>query len=315
VKIKEIIIIGRGNVGLLTAYFASQLGISAVFTDSRYNEINSQSYTVSDLQIPPQKKIGKEPLTLTTTCLPLTSIEFTPDMPIFISVKSHQLEACLYQIKDHIAAGSHIYLMQNGLGHMSCAENIIDNCSLRALSITSGVNTSDDTINIVNYGSWYFGSEANPEASEFDLAFIQQFSQLGLDIQWSTDIRRVLFGKLLINAAINPVTAIYDVLNGHLLDARFKPLMQNISQELSLFCQQQSYKYTEEDILKIIEHVASNTSSNISSMRQDILNHRETEIDAILGYILAQFPNSQTQLPTLFQMYKQIKQMESEFIS
>jgi 2-dehydropantoate 2-reductase len=315
VKIKEVIIIGRGNVGLLTAYFASQLGISVVFTGSRYKQIDSQSYTVTDSQLPPQKTVGKEPLTLTTTCLPLTSIEFTKEMPVFISVKSHQLEPCLYQIKDHIAEGTHIYLMQNGMGHISCASGILSHCNIRAISITSGVNSSEDKLNIVNYGSWHIGCENNQEPTEFDQTLIDQFAQLELDIEWSKDIRRVLFGKLLINSAINPITAIYDVLNGHLLDSRFKPLLNNISEELSLFCHHKGYQYTPEDILKIIHHVAHNTSSNISSMRQDVLNSRETEIDSILGYVLAQFPNSQTQLPTLFQLYKQIKQIESEFFS
>ncbi|MGE6378241.1 2-dehydropantoate 2-reductase [Peribacillus muralis] len=100
----------------------------------------------------------------------------------------------------------------------------------------------------------------------------------------SEDYRSMLLDKLLVNAVINPLTAILQVENGVLITnvfyyQLFQELFDEISSILEVENKTESFEH--------VKTVCMATAGNRSSMLKDLENGSQTEIDAILGHILS----------------------------
>jgi 2-dehydropantoate 2-reductase len=96
----------------------------------------------------------------------------------------------------------------------------------------------------------------------------------------------LIWGKLAVNAAINPLTALLRVPNGELLgrpDAL--ALMDAAARETAAVARAQGILLPFADPAAQARQVARATSANRSSMFQDILRGAPTEIDAINGAV------------------------------
>jgi 2-dehydropantoate 2-reductase len=92
---------------------------------------------------------------------------------------------------------------------------------------------------------------------------------------------------LVINASINPLTAILNFPNGDLLTSpTARILMGLIANEAARVSFKMGVKLPYLDPVLVVESVAQNTARNISSMLKDILRGGPTEIDAINGAIV-----------------------------
>jgi 2-dehydropantoate 2-reductase len=110
----------------------------------------------------------------------------------------------------------------------------------------------------------------------------------GLSPKWSSDIQRVIWRKLLINVAINPVCAIAGVRNGAL--AQVPELWgQSIEamREAELVARAAGIDMGDGDIEDYLRKVVIATADNRVSMLQDLMAGRRTEIDALCGEVVA----------------------------
>ena len=102
--------------------------------------------------------------------------------------------------------------------------------------------------------------------------------------------------KLAINAVINPLTVIFNCLNGTLLNNAhatkvIKLLLWEISQVLCALPEMQSLpnkdlRFSTENLYNTVVRTARATSENASSMLQDIRKGIPTEVDYINGYVV-----------------------------
>lgn len=98
----------------------------------------------------------------------------------------------------------------------------------------------------------------------------------------SEDIAEIQKMKLLANAVINPITAVFRVKNGCLLENKaLKEFAKSLCLEAAeVLCIDQSRAW------KHCSKIAEKTAANRSSMLQDIEAGRKTEVDSILGYLM-----------------------------
>jgi 2-dehydropantoate 2-reductase len=113
------------------------------------------------------------------------------------------------------------------------------------------------------------------------------FSAAGISVRTVPDLERELWRKSLVNAAINPVTAIHRVPNGRLLEYPYREESVRLLREAQRAAQAAGFPFEDSEADGDLERVVRATAENRSSMLQDIERRRPTEIDAISGEILA----------------------------
>lgn len=113
------------------------------------------------------------------------------------------------------------------------------------------------------------------------------FNAAGLSSVVSENVEALAWGKVIINAAINPLTAILRVPNGALAESDDTlELMWSIVAEAVEVAKAQRIELPYPNPFERVKAVALATATNHSSMLQDVLKGRPTEIDAINGKIV-----------------------------
>ena len=128
---------------------------------------------------------------------------------------------------------------------------------------------------------------------------------------WSDQIKERQWQKLVINAVINPLTALLNEPNGTLLSHQSQ--VRQLCEEVAPLLAKEGIDQTAEQLFTTVMAVAERTAKNYSSMQQDIAHQRKTEIDFITGYLLQKANEHQLALPQHHELYLKIKEREQAF--
>lgn len=115
----------------------------------------------------------------------------------------------------------------------------------------------------------------------------ERLSSAGFEVRRVDDFPREVWRKLLVNAAINPVTAMHRIENGRLVEAPWRGQALDLLEEARAVAASEGVEFSREEAERELFGVVRATASNRSSMLQDLDRGRATEIDAISGAILA----------------------------
>ncbi len=129
-------------------------------------------------------------------------------------------------------------------------------------------------------------------------------------IRYEQDWQKMLQRKLVVNACINPLTALLHVKNGELITnmhhlKMVKAVFLEVMTILNVGNQQEMWEH----VCDVCQH----TSENRSSMLSDMENNRQTEIDSILGYLIHKAEQQHDQADILTFLYHGIKSKEEQF--
>lgn len=111
----------------------------------------------------------------------------------------------------------------------------------------------------------------------------------GLETQVVDNIESRLWAKAVANAAINPLTALWRVPNGELLaTVERRALLAALATEAAAVARGCGIALPFSDPVSYVEEVCRATAANRSSMLQDVLAGRPTEINSINGVLVAE---------------------------
>ncbi|MDF9747716.1 ketopantoate reductase family protein [Natrinema salsiterrestre] len=125
----------------------------------------------------------------------------------------------------------------------------------------------------------------------------KSFVAAGLETTVADDMPRRLWEKLAVNAGINAVTALTATENGAVLEEPATDLARAATRETARVARARGVSLSNREALTAMETVAEATAANTSSMRQDVLADRRTEIDAINGYVVDRAADSRLEVP------------------
>lgn len=108
----------------------------------------------------------------------------------------------------------------------------------------------------------------------------------GFPVRRVPDFERQVWKKAILNAAINPITADHNILNGQLLRDPWRGQALQLLRDAGSVAAAEGVAFTEEELETALWQVVRATAVNRSSMLQDIDRGRPTEIDAISGRLL-----------------------------
>ena len=198
-----------------------------------------------------------------------------------VLVKSWQTERVARQLKDVLAPDGLALTLQNGLGNRETLAR-----DLGADRVSLGITTTGATLlgpGLVKVGGeGILSLEQNQALGPLEAAL--RSSNFNLKIV--PDARSLIWGKLVINAAINPLTALLRVPNGELLSHPLaRKVMSALARETAEVAAAESVPLPFANPIEAVEDVARKTAKNISSMFQDVRRGAPTEIDAISGAV------------------------------
>ena len=122
------------------------------------------------------------------------------------------------------------------------------------------------------------------------------------------DAQSLVWGKLVVNAAINPLTALLRVPNGELLErSSAREMMRALADEVAQVAKAEGIRLPFPDPAAAAEEVAFKTAGNHSSMLQDVLRGAPTEIDAICGAVTRTAQKHNLQVPANWSCWKLVK--------
>lgn len=210
-----------------------------------------------------------------------------PDALLVTTKAQHTLSA-LEAIIDQVPRSAPIVLFQNGLGSQDAVVKAFSDRAIVAASTTEGANrpTPTSLIHAGRGSTWIGGLNAAGQQALPSVTAVLRTT--GLDIRPDAEIHQRLWQKLVINAGINPFTALLDCVNGDILTHPFYlEHIDAVCQELANLMTREGLKTDATELRMQVETIARSTANNTSSMRSDVQHGRLTEIDYINGYIVS----------------------------
>ena len=208
---------------------------------------------------------------------------------VLICVKSYSTEDACKDIKDLVGENTFIVTLQNGIGNVQILNDYFGPEKVIA-GITNHGSTllGDGHVRHAGKGETIIGkSDGKLSGSLRDLQNV--LTKAGFETKISKDIDSVIWGKLIINVGINALTAITRLNNGRLTEyEEARSLLRAAVQEAAKIVKRKRIKLAYDDPIQKVESVCKATSANCSSMLQDVLNKKRTEIDFINGAVVRQ---------------------------
>lgn len=203
---------------------------------------------------------------------------------LLITTKTWQTLPALKAIQHAIKPNTRLVLLQNGMANQTwLAENFPHNPVFAAITTDGAWRQQAWQVQRTGFGRTVYGA-LNKAAADIKLDL-----HCGLVVEKSDNIQAALWQKLVMNCCINPLTALYDCLNGELLQS---PKALEQTEQIIIECLLIAEKLGLAEHLSTIKEqvytVMQSTAKNSSSMREDIRQQRPSEIDAINGFIVQQ---------------------------
>jgi 2-dehydropantoate 2-reductase len=198
-----------------------------------------------------------------------------------VLVKSWQTERAASQLSQVLHPQGVALTLQNGLGNREILAS-----HLGEERVAQGVTTYGATL--VAPGQVRPGGEGLVSVQDHPriLPLLDALRNAGIAVQQVQELSGLIWGKLVINVAINPLTALLGVRNGALLQSdSARRVMGMAAEEAAAVAGSEGIQLPFQSPAAAAEAVAESTASNISSMLQDLKRGAPTEIDVLCGAV------------------------------
>lgn len=210
---------------------------------------------------------------------------------LLLTVKQTHINESLLTKLRSLTSQSHydaVVALQNGYGHIEKLSQYISLPLLTAVTREASKRLDDSSLAHTGQGVTWIGDELERDRDATHQKNIESAMQkAGFGVFMSKNIREHVFRKLISNAVINPLTALFNVKNGDLPENRqWLTLMEALFNESKMILMIEEPALAKSSFNEIVE-LCHATASNTSSMRADLLNGVETEVLYINGAISA----------------------------
>ncbi|WP_213607616.1 2-dehydropantoate 2-reductase [Pseudoalteromonas sp.] len=273
----NILVVGDGAIGLLFSYFLAKH--HTVYVLTRKGTVNTRFYRQGNAV---SKKIN-------ATFISHEQLSQTPKFNIVLfTVKAFAVQQVFTQVKPYLGNNTHIILSHNGMGNIEqLTAQLKEQQTLYFLTTSmAGFKSNPNIVQHTGHGQSVLGG-CTPLAVKNSQTLSTVFKAIP-QLIISNHIEQLRFEKLLVNIAINPLTAHHNIKNGQLRAPQYSSAIFNLLTEACHIATALKLNIKLIDALERAYKVMSLTAENYSSMHQDVMHNRQTEIVAICGYISEQ---------------------------
>jgi|Deesub1362A_J573_1020465.scaffolds.fasta_scaffold00036_166 2-dehydropantoate 2-reductase len=230
------------------------------------------------------KKHGLEITGLIEETLEIPAVEHPVEADlVLMTVKSYDTATASKQLI--IGERTIVVSLQNGLGNEEVIASVIGpDRVLGGVTSYGSLLIEPGKIEFTGKGVTFIGEMDGQMTKRIEMVE-GIFTEAGIETYAVSNIREKLWEKLIINAVINPITALCRVPNGSIQNVmELRELAECIIDECLEVAKANGFEF--KDMLEKVLYVAEKTARNRSSMLQDVERKKRTEIDAINGMIM-----------------------------
>jgi 2-dehydropantoate 2-reductase len=303
----KIVVVGPGAIGCLVSAFLSKAKGEIWLLDK--NKERAEALSLKGIAVEGISGNWQAQVKATAIAKDIGQADL-----IVICVKSYDTKAAIRSVEPAIGANSRILTLQNGIGN---------------IEIIGEVTGADKVIGgVTNLGATYLDTGKIRHAGNGETvigridgkipvemrAIREIFNKVGLSARISRDIKGLLWSKLMINVGINALTAITRLNNGRLteFEGTRRILTRAVSEALKV-AKRKRIKLIYDDPLAKVEAVCEATATNVSSMLQDVLKKKRTEIEFINGVIVRQGQELGIAVPVNAMLVDLVKTIEASY--
>lgn len=300
----KIAVIGAGAMGSLYGGYLSKVSDEVYLVDvwqQHVDSINAEGLSIQEKD----KDIVVHPRAVSSA----DRVGYV-DLAI-VFVKSITTGSALEKNAALLGPDTIVLSLQNGYGNIEqIAEFVNINNIIAGTTAHGGTMLAPAHIKHAGVGETHIGWVKNKNDDRIDdIADI--LSKAGFETIVSDNVMELIWSKLIINVGINALTAILKVQNGGLLkQEETKTLMRMAILEAVNVAKAVGIDFNREEMVKKVMDVSFATGENKSSMLQDILNKRKTEIDTINGAIVKEGQKYSIDTPTNLVLTNLVKTLE-----
>ena len=211
-----------------------------------------------------------------------------PSELVIVFVKSTFTEAALRDNRRLFGENTLVMTLQNGAGNDRKIARYVDVRNvIIGTSKHNSVNMGGGKIRHSGHGVTTIGSNLKGNSNLEPVRSV--LSEAGFAAEISPDIQRIIWSKLFVNLSINTFTAITRSPIGSMIDNHYAwDFAEKMICEAVDVAEADGTHFSYREVLNMVHHVCEDAGKGYSSMSQDVINHRMTEIDAINGAIVEQ---------------------------
>ncbi len=278
----KIVIVGPGAMGCLFAAFLSKSKEEVWLLDK--NKERAEKTHQNGLNL--EGISGNWQVQVKVTC---DTKEIGQADLIIIAVKSYDTKEAIIHAKSLVGDNTRVLTLQNGIGNIEIIGEVVG-----ADRVIGGVTNEGATL--LDIGHIRHAGRGETVIGRIDgkipvelRAIREIFNKVGLETRISRDIKGLLWSKLIINVGINALTAVTRLNNGKLIEFEgTRKILRDAVTEATKIAKRKRIKLIYDDPLAKVEAVCEATATNVSSMLQDVLRKKRTEIGFINGVIVRQ---------------------------
>jgi len=199
-----------------------------------------------------------------------------------VLVKAWQTARAAAQLKQCLAQEGVALSLQNGLGNWEALCMALGEARAAAGVTRMGATLlAPGVVRLGGRGPTTLGNHPRLDPLQ------RRLRLAGLEVERVDDLEGILWGKLAVNAAINPVAALLRLSNGEIAArAGARAVMRGAAAEVQAVAEAAGIRLPFGDAAEQAEAAARASAGNLSSMLQDVLRGARTEIDAINGAVV-----------------------------
>jgi 2-dehydropantoate 2-reductase len=290
-RFSKIFVLGAGAIGSLSGAFLSKKNdVTLIGEKEHIQAIKSKGLRISGhiqrtFQIKAETKIKA----------------LSPNSLILLTTKAHQSEKAIEGIKKLIKKDTVILILQNGLGQ----EELIKKSLKKKCQILRGITyVAAEFFQPGEIRAWPNKKTVLPfNANGQRIAEILE--EVGLETELAREMKKEIWRKLIVNCLIGPLTALFQIRNNEIGENNLRRVRKLLVKECLEVASQEGLNFEKDFEKKLEEKISS--YKNYSSMAQDIIKGRGTEIDFLNGKIIELAKKHHLETPANEVIYHLIK--------
>jgi 2-dehydropantoate 2-reductase len=194
--------------------------------------------------------------------------------------------------------------LQNGISHIPFIESLPQKAVSVGIVEHGAVKNDYSDVCHLGKGKIKIASYRGYDSTNWLSLFRDERFPVKSEDNW----KEMLYEKLIMNASINPVTAMLRIPNGELVTNEYAfEIMKHLFEEVLLVLNMTNRR---DELWKDLLTICRNTSLNRSSMLKSVENGQQTEIDSITGEIIDLAHNNNIHIPCSKFVYQVIKALD-----